>query len=290
MPRSDKNFNQETPLRLSPMQEGFEYIQKGHGTAVVMLHSSMSSKEQWLKLMDELCAAFEVIAIDLYGYGSGDFPGNPRSFTLADEASRVDRIIQERIGKRQFHLIGHSYGAATALRFTYAHRERLESLSIFEPVAFHLLEKDEALLATIADLADQINSLIEQQEHSQATRMFVDYWSGQGTYNSLSAERQKFLDGYIRKVVLDFQAGINEPLTLDQYSQITIPVCMIASSQSPLQTRQIVYNLERTLPDFELHWVDGGHMAPITNGRTVNLILRNFIESFPRAENAGNAW
>lgn len=262
------------------MQEDPDFLHNGSGTPVVMLHSSMSSKEQWLKLMDELYANFQVIAIDLYGYGGGEYPIDPPSFTLVDEAARIDRIIQERIGKRRFHLIGHSYGAATSLRIAYAHPQRLIGLSIFEPVAFHLLAKNQDLLATIADLAARINSLIEQQEYSEATRLFVDYWSGKGTYNSINTDRQKALDKYIRKVVLDFQAGINEPLTLDHYGQIEIPVCMIASPQSPLQTRQIVYNLERTLPNFEIHWVDGGHMAPIGNGRTVNPILRKFIESF----------
>ncbi|MFW2368866.1 MAG: alpha/beta fold hydrolase [Desulforhopalus sp.] len=251
------------------------------GTPVVMLHSSMSSKEQWSKLMAELCDTFQVIAIDLSGYGGADYPIDPPSFTLADEANRIDRIILERIGTRRFHLVGHSYGAATSLRFAYANPERLISLSIFEPVAFHLLAAEKELLSAIVELASKIDSLIEQRECSQATKMFVDYWSGKGTYDSLTKERAKSLDGYIRKVVLDFQAGINEPLTLEDYMQIKTPVCMIASGQSPLQTRQIVYNLEKTLPNLETHWVDGGHMAPIGNGRSVNPILRTFIESFP---------
>ena len=262
------------------MQPSSDYIQRGNGTPVVMLHSSMSSKEQWLKLMDELCATYQVIAIDLYGYGGGEYPAAPPSFNLADEASRVDRIIQERIGTRRFHLVGHSYGAATSLRLAYAHPERLISMSIFEPVAFHLLAKQQDLLSSIIELAERINDLVERQEYSQATRIFVDYWSGDGTYDSLSSDRQKALDGYISKVILDFQAGINEPLTLDHYRQIEIPVCMVASPQSPLQTRQIVYNLEKTLPNFEIHWVEGGHMAPIGNGRTVNPILQAFIKSF----------
>lgn len=269
-----------TALRLHHMQPSSEYIQRGSGPPVVMLHSSMSSKEQWAKLMDELCGTFQVIAIDLYGYGRGEYPANPQSFTLVDEVNRINRIIQEHIGKRRFHLVGHSYGAATALRFAYAYNHRLMSLAIFEPVAFHLLAKQEELLATIVELAERVNALIGRQELSRAARMFVDYWSGTGTYDDLGTERQNTLDRYIGKVVLDFQAGINEPLTLDDYRQIEIPVCMIASLQSPLQTRQIIYNLEETLTNFKTHWVSGGHMAPIGNSRSVNPILQNFIESF----------
>ena len=100
----------------------------------------MSSKEQWLKLLKLLEANFQVIAIDLYGYGASESPPNPASFSLVDEAERFSNIVSSLIGEQQFHLIGHSYGGATALRFAYAEQKRLLSLSVYEPVAFHLLD------------------------------------------------------------------------------------------------------------------------------------------------------
>ena len=96
------------------MQTGSEYIREGSGAPVVMLHSSMSSKEQWSRLSTGLNGDFHTIAIDLYGYGDGDYPQNPSSFSLADEALRIDTIITELIGTEHFHLVGHSYGGATA--------------------------------------------------------------------------------------------------------------------------------------------------------------------------------
>jgi pimeloyl-ACP methyl ester carboxylesterase len=260
-----------------------EYISQGSGTPVVMLHSSMSSKEQWQKLSSRLKQDYHTIAIDLYGYGGCSYPQDPSSFTLADEVLRIDDIVTKLIGKERFHLVGHSYGGATALRFAYANSERLASLSLYEPVAFHLLAKEDPALAIVSQLADNISTYINQSKYSLATEMFVDFWSGKGTYSSLNELKRSFLDDFIRKVTLDFMAGINEPLTTKEYQQIQIPTCLVRGTQSPLPTQQIADNLEATLPQMETHQVDGGHMAPISHADIVNRIWETFIRSIPCA-------
>jgi len=263
------------------VQTHSEYTNEGNGTPVVMLHSSMSSKEQWSRLSANLCHDFQTIAIDLYGYGTSSYPQNPSSFTLVDEAHRIETIIRQLIGdKKKFHLVGHSYGGATALRLAYNQTHQIISLSLFEPVAFHLLEKDDPALAPIFEVVKSINSCIETSDFSKATSLFVDFWSGVGTYGGLSQTKQLYLDSFIKKVALDFQAGMNEPLTLADYRNIQIPTCLISSPQSPLPTRQIVNNLEGALPDYQIHRVDGGHMAPITNAYSVNDIWQTFIRAF----------
>jgi pimeloyl-ACP methyl ester carboxylesterase len=260
-----------------------EYTCQGSGTPVVMLHSSMSSKEQWLKLSSRLNQDYHTIAIDLYGYGGCGYPQNPSSFTLADEALRIDGIVTKLIGKKRFHLVGHSYGGAIALRFAYANSERLISLSLYEPVAFHLLANEDPALAIISKIADDISAYTRQSKYSLATEIFVDFWSGKGTYSSLNESKRAFLDDFIQKVTLDFQALINEPLTTKEYQQLPIPICLIKGLQSPLPTRQIAVNLEAALSQMETHQVDGGHMAPISHADIVNGIWETFIHSKPCA-------
>ncbi len=244
-----------------------------------MLHSSMSSKEQWSKLAATLKYDYHTIAIDLYGYGGGEYPKNPASFTLADEALRIDTIIAGLIGKEPYHLIGHSYGGATALRLAYSNQEQIISLALFEPVLFHLLEKTDPARASVLEVIDRIKSYVDNYDFSEATRVFVDFWSGNGTYDGISQTKQSLLNGGIKKVLLDFQAGIYEPLTIEDYRTIKLPVCLITSPQSPLPTRQIIHHLENALPHRQMHRVDGGHMAPISNAKNVNPILEAFIRT-----------
>lgn len=261
------------------MKYSKDYTIKGKGFPVVMLHSSMSNKEQWHKLSSLLTESFQVLTIDLIGYGESEYPKDPDSFSLKNETMRVQSIVSQAIDEQPFHLIGHSYGGATALRLTYEAELKIKSLSIFEPVAFHLLERRDPALSQVIDIVDKINSQLKQEDLSAATKLFVDFWSGEGTFDNIGKEKQVYLERYIRKVALDFQALINESLTLLDYQEITLPVCMITSPQSPLPTRQIVDNLIKTLPQMEVHHTAGGHMAPIGNAREVNPIFETFLKS-----------
>ncbi|MCW8882073.1 MAG: alpha/beta hydrolase [Sedimenticola sp.] len=260
------------------MQSDQIILDRGEGVPVVLLHSSMSSKEQWYKLGENLRTHYRVIAIDLYGYGGSEFPPSPDKFRLTDEVSRVKGLIQQSLGEQPFHLIGHSYGGATALRYTFDHQYCVLSLGLYEPVAFHLLEQDDPGLKMIAAVFNRISSHLETGQVSAAAEDFIDFWSGVGTYAGLASDKRSLLDKQIHKVALDFQALLHEPLTGESYQAIDLPVCLLHSQESPLPTRRVAEALEQHLPQLEAHWVKGGHMAPITNASEVNPYWINFLK------------
>jgi pimeloyl-ACP methyl ester carboxylesterase len=251
---------------------------RGTGTPLILLHSSMSDRTQWRKLGEQLLSHYRVIAIDLYGYGKSEYPPAPECFTLAEEAQRVATIIRQRLGDRRFHLIGHSYGGATALRLTHEQPSSVLSLGLYEPVAFHLLEDDDPAHRIIRQVAERVAECLAAGNTAAATAHFIDFWSGPGTYQGLPAERQQMLDRYIAKVSLDFQALLREPLRAADYRNLTAPVCLLRSRESPLPTRRIAEILEQTLPRLESHWVGGGHMAPISNAEEVNPHWIDFLD------------
>lgn len=258
-----------------------EYIKKGNGHPIILLHSSMSDKSQWAKLMDTVSNDFQAISIDLYGYGASSFPCNSETFSLTDETNRIDTIISNLLGhKSSFHLIGHSYGAAAALRYTYENLERVESLAIYEPVAFHLLDTNEPTYMDIVSFAHHLKDLVAKKEKHQATEQFVDFWSGQGTYANLNKARKSALNCLINKVILDFQAGINDSLRLEDYRTICTSTCILAGKKSKPVTQKIAIGLTKSLPNVQFHWVDGGHMAPISEVEQVNTILVDFVDTF----------
>src|SRR5947207_7315785 len=106
-----------------------------------MLHSWLSSKSQWGALAERLASRFRVIALDLCGYGDNAVPAMGTAFTLDDEVrfvtDRLDDLVEARV---RVHLVGHSYGGLVALRFAQCRSHRVASLSLYEPVAFRLLD------------------------------------------------------------------------------------------------------------------------------------------------------
>jgi len=244
--------------------------QPEHRVPLLLLHSSMSSKAQWSRLTQALPSRYRVIALDLYGYGDAPFPDHRESFSLAQEAARISRLADQLIGPRPFHLIGHSYGAATALRYAYDNPDRLLSIGLYEPVAFHLLPRQDEAIKQMQAVGEAVTTALAANDATAATRHFIDFWSGSGTYARMDRERQRLMARYIHKVALDFQALFSEPLSAADYRSIEAPACLLWSPQSPYPTQRVAALLQETLPRIESQSVPGGHMAPITNPDQVN--------------------
>lgn len=253
-------------------------ISIGKGIPVVLLHSAMSSKLQWFKLMHAMSSDYLMIAVDFYGYGDSPFPGHTASFSLSDEITLMESLLDGIIPPGEpFHLVGHSYGGAVGLRFCYKAEERIRSLTFFEPVAYHLLPETDEVLAEVRHLQAVVNNYIKDGKYAAAAEHFLDYWNGAGTFSNYPEEVQDLLSGGAKKLPLGFQALMEEPLSLEDYSKIKRPVCLIAGRQSPFASRRVAELLVDYLPGCHLKWVSGGHMAPILQTDEVNAIIEPFI-------------
>ena len=120
------------------MQPQTPYFREaGSGTSVVCIHSSASSSGQWRALMERLSDRFRVIAVDLYGSGRTAAWPQDQPMHLDDELALLRSVF--RAAGDRFHLIGHSFGGAIALKAALADRDRLLSLVLYEPVLFSVL-------------------------------------------------------------------------------------------------------------------------------------------------------
>jgi pimeloyl-ACP methyl ester carboxylesterase len=243
---------------------------------VVLLHSSLSSKQQWNRLVRSLSANHRVITIDLYGYGERRMPLSQDDFSLATEIEAVMEQVDEEIGDEPFHLIGHSYGGAIALRLASDHAPRIRSLALYEPVAFSLLEFGDTARKEVAKLTAAMHRAMDS-DRTEATRLFIDYWSGAGAFARLPEDvKSDFIDR-IPKVPLDFQALFGDRLRLADLAALDIPVCLLGGLRSPASTIRITQALALALPNADCHFIDAGHMAPITHADQVNPILSAFL-------------
>ncbi|HYD59540.1 MAG TPA: alpha/beta fold hydrolase [Noviherbaspirillum sp.] len=251
----------------------------GDGVPVVLLHSSMGSKKQWRSLIERLRAKYRVIAIDLYGYGETAFPAQTGHFSLNDEVELVRAALADVLAPWEaFHLIGHSYGGGVALRLAFDSPQRVRSLGLFEPTAFHLLPSGEPGLAQIRAVFEQVRIALEQDDAPAATRRFIDFWNEDGFFDALPAAKQVEFIRQSAKVPLDFRALLHEPLDIGHYRRLDMPMCLIRGTQSPRCATAVV-DVLATLENARAHQVVGGHMAPVTHADAVNRIIEDFIAS-----------
>jgi pimeloyl-ACP methyl ester carboxylesterase len=251
----------------------------GAGAPIVLLHSSLSSKAQWGALAARLTPRFRVIALDLCGYGDNALPSAPASFTLDDEVrlveDHVDRLVPPHV---RVHVVGHSYGGLVALRFAQRSRGRVASLTMYEPVAFGILDTDDAALKEVKQLAACLPGLIAAGLRLQAAQLFVDFWSGPGTYGCLARPAQVAVARNVGKVPLDFQAAMSWPTDSSSVRSIATPALLLSGNHSPAIARAIVQRLTSSLPKRYVGRIDAGHMGPVTAPDLVNPWIEAFID------------
>src|SRR5215510_4760156 len=151
------------------------FREAGSGTAVVCIHSSASTSGQWRPLMERLTDRFRVIAVDLYGSGKTAAWPQDRPMRLDDELTLLSSVF--RAAGDRFHMIGHSFGAAIALKAALADRDRLLSLVLYEPALFSVLMADatEGIAAReILAVRDDTIRLVDEGNLDASAQRFVD--------------------------------------------------------------------------------------------------------------------
>lgn len=114
---------------------------EGSGPTVVFLHGFAAQKELWLPLILELPEHFGIVALDLPGHGRSDRVSDA-GYRTSDFTDTLVEALDE-IGLDTFQLAGSSYGGMIALRYALRHPERVDSLGLFSPAAFHPPETSE---------------------------------------------------------------------------------------------------------------------------------------------------
>jgi pimeloyl-ACP methyl ester carboxylesterase len=253
--------------------------QIGNGPAVVCFHCSTSSSKQWQPLMQILSGKYTVIAVDLYGYGKTPPWQGENRLTLKNEAALVEHVFNTCDSSPI--LIGHSYGGAVAMTAALMYPDCVNGLVIYEPALFNLLFEDTESLASVAEILSverTVNGLLMADCREEASRHFVDYWSGKDAFDRLPEWQQNAVMDKIEKVLMDFDAAFRNRDFLVDYSSITKHALLLYGLDSPSTTRRITQLLASTLPNSEVRGILGyGHMAPITHSEEVNKVIENFL-------------
>ena len=257
---------------------------------VIALHCSGAGAAQWRQLGAVLDSRYDLITPEHYGCDSvGPWSGE-HAFTLADEAARTIGIIDR--SDRKVHLVGHSYGGGVALRAAVERPNRIASLTLYEPSAFHLLKgmgaRGAVALAEIEAVATQIAEGLITGDYRGAVSSFVDYWGGPGAWAALRPSVQAALTRWTPKAALDFRALIDETKPASAYADFRFPALIMRGEKAPGPTRLIADTLPTLMPVARLVVIPGaGHMGPLTHAPEVNpAIVRHITDAQPALRQA----
>lgn len=265
------NAVQSAPVRVVSRQIG-------SGSAVVCLHSSGGSSAQWKGLTAQLAREHQVIAPDFLGHGRSP-QADPSGPTILDQdAAQVAAIAAAHGGA---HLVGHSYGGAVALRVALDHPALVRSLVLYEPVAFGMLQQapeHASLWQEIGQLGRAIVLQSQMRRLLAAAKIFVDYWSGAGSWLRIGAAKQGTIALRMPAVAEHFSAIFS--WQLQPLRDLRLPVVLMHGERTRRVTKAIVAELAAQLPQaMQTRIGCAGHMGPVTHADAFNAAVIRFLQS-----------
>jgi len=251
---------------------------------LLCLHSSASSSRQWQRLALSVHPQFRVEAPALVGYGDGLAWSGTLPHSLMRE---VEHVAPALLGaSRPVHLVGHSFGAAVAVAAALRYPERVESLVVYEPVLFCLLAEDwegGLALAEIELVRGEIRSRLHAEDPAGAARIFVDYWSGLGTWARMGASRQAMVAERMPKVGIEFDAIFGASIAASTLARLHVPTLCMYGAETRAPTRRIAQLVGANTPNVTLVGMAGlDHMGPIAQPEPVNMEIERFLLARPR--------
>jgi pimeloyl-ACP methyl ester carboxylesterase len=254
------------------------YTDEGAGPPVILVHGSASSRGQWRAAVLDLAPRFRVLAPDLHGYGATRLPPAPESLTFDDEVEFIDALAD--LAGEDVHLVGHSYGGAICLRAASLRPERVASLVVIEPTAFHLLHLlgEQAAWREIESVAARHIALAGTGDLAACADHFLGYWIGLDAWRAMPPDVRERITQTMPKIAQEWRMVFAQTDLYESVAAAGIPTLLVRGTATTLAARSVVELLRDRLPHAWLVEIEGaGHMSPVTHPAAVNAAIAQHL-------------
>ncbi|MGE3817849.1 MAG: alpha/beta fold hydrolase [Isosphaeraceae bacterium] len=256
------------PKATLPSGLRLHYQRVGRGPDLVLIHGLTGNLAVWhLKILPLLVDHFRVLTYDLRGHGFSDMP--PTGYTSRDMATDLVELM-DTLDIERADLVGHSYGADTALYFALKHPGRVGQIVAIEAALPALIElrrrEDWVGWSYWTDVLER-SGLTVPPEHRCDTeyllRLSLELPKKWGPLQGLPRNPTSFLR------LLDTTTAARDyeeagELTLDQVPRIQIPVHLVyAHGTAFISTHDYLVEHLPNARSVLLPGTEWGHFGPL---------------------------
>jgi pimeloyl-ACP methyl ester carboxylesterase len=121
------------------------YVRKGQGPAVILIHGLASSIYSWSDVIGPLSEKFDVVALDLPGFGASS---KPEDLSFRDYEPTLVGLM-DALNLPKAHFVGNSMGGALSLLMAARRPDRVDHLVILDSAGFSLEPGERPFLAKL---------------------------------------------------------------------------------------------------------------------------------------------
>jgi pimeloyl-ACP methyl ester carboxylesterase len=264
------------------------YVEEGTGTPVVFVHGSLSDGGYWADQMDPFAKHYRAIAYSRrYNYPNVN-PDRPGYSAVVDAEDLAAFIRTLHLGR--VVVIGHSYGALTALFLAARHPDLVRALVLAEAPAIPLLAHlpgDEARTGKemFEDIQRRMVAPMQQafrrDDRDAGIAAFIDYvFNDPHAWNKMpeSSRKEMLRDAHEWDVMMT-SGTLFPDIAPQTIRKITAPTLLLSGAKSYPFLGPITKELARLLPNREnIVLPDAGHQMwyqePEVCRRDVETFLR----------------
>ncbi|WP_124641994.1 MULTISPECIES: alpha/beta fold hydrolase [Amniculibacterium] len=240
----------------------FQFIEEGEGQPIVLLQGLMGGLSNFTQLIDYFSTkGYKVYFPDLPIY---DLP--ILNTNLSSLAKHVAKFIEEEVQQPAI-VVGNSMGGHIGLILTLSRPELVKSLVLTGSSG--LYERSFGDSFPRKNDRDYIRKKAEEVffDPKVATEELVD------EVFSVVNDRGKGI-----KTVMLARSAIKHNMEKDLH-KIAVPTCIIWGKQDNVTPPEVAIEMDRLIPNSELHWIDQcGHAAMMEQPQKFNELLYNFVE------------
>lgn len=237
--------------------DSLHYIDVGKGNPVVFVHGSLGDYRAWEAQMDTFAKSHRVIAYSRrFAYPNKQVINDSADYTVPPHAKDLGEFLKA-LNLQQVHLVGHSFGAFTALLTAIDHPERVRSLTLGEPPVMSLLQTvpggDTMANHFVRNTAIPTAEAFHNNNNEKAASTFISGVMGDSLYFSrLSARnREIIMANTLETRGSVFTKNLFPPVSCEDLKKIKAPVLVLEGERSPLFVISINRELERCLRNSE---------------------------------------
>jgi pimeloyl-ACP methyl ester carboxylesterase len=280
-----KSANAQTvePVRLHVNGVDLGYIERGHGSPVILLHGGIGDYSSWQPQLETFARRFRVIAYSRRFSFPNNNPSIPPHYSPWTDVEDLTALIRK-LGLHHVRIVGQSAGAFVALAFALKHADMVHSLVLSEPPAHQLIrdtaDGETAYQNFIAMVMTPAADSFRKHDVEHAMAIFVNGMGAANRFDSLSPQARAGAMRNARAIeALALSANPFPTLDREDIRRLRVPTLIVTGENTIPIHKLVDQELIRLLPDCKSVTIaQAGHGSPRENSPAFNEAVLAFLE------------